>query len=394
MKAILEMHVLQNFAPSNLNRDDTGSPKDAIFGGFRRARVSSQCLKRSMRTYVRDHQLLPPGHMAERTKRLLEAISTRLQDHGHSAEESTSVARLALGGLKLVSAEDKTQYLVFLGESEMDAIAETIHQNWSTLSEAVRAQAAASDKKGKSAKDAKKDASAAVPEEVRKALSRAIRDRGQGGDAVDLAFFGRMLADRPEKNQDAACQVAHALSTHRVDREYDFYTAVDDRKPDDTAGADMLGTVEFNSACFYRYLSIDLNLLRENLQNDDELLAQGLKAFLHAAVLAVPTGKQNSFAAHNPPSFIGFVVRRDQAPRNLANAFVKPAGASERLSLVEHSVKKLASEWQRLDGFLGAASEVVYWNGCDEAFPIGQALTSCDELVTAATERALTALKN
>ena len=95
------------------------------------------------------------------------------------------------------------------------------------------------------------------------------------GKAIDLALFGRMLADLPEKNTDAACQVAHAISTHAVEREFDFYTAIDDLKPDDTSGADMMGTVEFNSACLYRYAVINWDKLVENLQEDGILAKKG-----------------------------------------------------------------------------------------------------------------------
>jgi CRISPR system Cascade subunit CasC len=130
-----------------------------------------------------------------------------------------------------------------------------------------------------------------------------------------------MLAVMPEKNQDAACQVAHAISTHAVEREFDFYTAVDDLKPEDTAGADMMGTVEFNSACFYRYAVVDWAKLVDNLQKDTDLAAKGLRAFLEGFVVAEPTGKQNTFAAHNQPEFVSISVRRNTAPRNLANAF-------------------------------------------------------------------------
>ena len=123
-------------------------------------------------------------------------------------------------------------------------------------------------------------------------------------------------------------------STHAVEREFDFYTAVDDLKPEDTAGADMMGTVEFNSACFYRYAMVDWNKLGENLQNDAELPAKGLRAFIEGFVVAEPTGKQNTFAAHNPPEFALVTVRRNTAPRNLANAFETAVRARDNLTRV------------------------------------------------------------
>src|SRR5262249_35286049 len=118
----IEIHVLQNFAPSNLNRDDTGSPKDAEFGGYRRARISSQCQKRAVRNYFRDHHLIPPANLATRTKRLLEHVRTRLAKPDRSAEEISRAVTTALaaGGLKL-DEKNLTQYLVFLGEGEMSS---------------------------------------------------------------------------------------------------------------------------------------------------------------------------------------------------------------------------------------------------------------------------------
>jgi len=163
-------------------------------------------------------------------------------------------------------------------------------------------------------------------------LGKSLLTVFDGGRAVDLALFGRMLANMPEKNQNAACQVAHAISTHTVEREFDFYTAVDDLKPEDTAGADMMGTVEFNSACFYRYAVVDWAKLGENLQDDQELAAKGLRSFLEGFVIAEPTGKQNTFAAHNAPEFVLVTVRRNTAPRNLANAFETAVRARDGLT--------------------------------------------------------------
>jgi len=186
-----------------------------------------------------------------------------------------------------------------------------------------------------------------------------------GGKAVDLALFGRMLANMPEKNQNAACQVAHALSTHAVEREFDFYTAVDDLKPEDTAGADMMGTVEFNSACFYRYAVVDWEKLGQNLQGDTELATKGLRAFLEGFVVAEPTGKQNTFAAHNPPEFLLVTVRRNTAPRNLANAFETAIRARD--SLTRSSANALLGKARGLQAAYGgeAAAFVLDLTGAE-----------------------------
>lgn len=327
MKTIVEIHVLQNFAPSNLNRDDTGAPKDALFGGTRRARISSQCSKRAVRQFFGEQVvrgILSADELAQRSKRVLDALTTILKEKGRDPIAAEEKARLALGAVKLaVKDGGKTEYLLFLGQREISGIADVIHEMWDALSVAE-----AQPSEGKKAGKAKKQAAEGIDPEIRKALEKIFN----GGKALDVALFGRMLADMPEKNQHAACQVAHALSTHAVEREFDFYTAVDDLKPEDTAGADMMGTVEFNSACFYRYAVVDWAKLGENLQQDSELAAKGLRAFLEGFVVAEPTGKQNTFAAHNPPEFVLATVRRNTAPRNLANAFETAIRARDNLT--------------------------------------------------------------
>jgi CRISPR system Cascade subunit CasC len=166
--------------------------------------------------------------------------------------------------------------------------------------------------------------------------------------APDIALFGRMLAEKPELGLEAACQVAHAISTHRVTMEMDFYTAVDDLNPEDTAGAGMMGFTGFDSACFYRYARIDWDQLLENLNGDASLARRSVEGFLRAAVAAVPSGKQNSFAANNPPNFLLAVVRRDGMGWSLANAFERPVHSRSDGGLVAPSVAALDAYWDRL----------------------------------------------
>jgi len=148
---------------------------------------------------------------------------------------------------------------------------------------------------------------------------------------------------------EASCQVAHAISTHRVTMDFDFYTAVDDLKPDDTSGADMMGTIPFNSACFYRYAVIDLDDLQRNLgAEDDQLARRTADAFLRGFVGAVPSGKQNSMAAHTRPSHILAVVRQKGEPWMLSNAFVKPVRPKEGREdgdLVSSSIQALEAHY-------------------------------------------------
>jgi CRISPR system Cascade subunit CasC len=365
MKTIIEIHALQNFAPSNLNRDDTGAPKDAIFGGSRRARVSSQCSKRAVREYFKEHN---KEWVANRTKRIVDDLkkrmSPKLKNHTGFSEEDLAkaieVAVCNLGSDKKVKVdkERKTDVLLFLSPREIDALESVITESSADL--------------------LKKKPS----DEVVKKLNDAIDGENKSRLSVDVALFGRMLAVMPEKNQNAACQVAHAISTHAVEREFDFYTAVDDLKPEDTAGADMMGTVEFNSACFYRYAVVDWDKLVKNLQGDTELAARGLRAFLEGFVVAEPTGKQNTFAAHNPPEFVAVSVRRSTAPRNLANAFETAIRVKKDESLTRRSAEELAKKAKALQDAFGGEEKTFVLNLAEaELNGFGISATSLKELL-------------
>lgn len=338
----LEIHALQNFAPSNLNRDDTNSPKHCEFGGVRRARVSSQSWKRAMRETFAKQDLLPPGDRAVRTKRLLSTLTDRLVRAGRPSAEAEHAARAAVIGLGLGFEQknpEKTQYLVFLGEGEIDGLVSACEDHWDAL------LAVQPDKKG-----------AKVPPEVQQALGATLN----GGRAADVALFGRMLADAPERNIDAAAQVAHAVSTHRVGTEFDFYTAVDDLLPTDTTGADMMGTIEFNSACYYRYANLDTNQLLANLHGDRDLAQATLAAFVRAFVTSIPGGKQNTFAAHSRPTLI-MVEYRESTPQSLADAFAQPVSASADGGLLRGSVRALDERYRLLEEMYGADGVRGMW---------------------------------
>ncbi len=333
----IELHLIQNFAPSNLNRDDTGSPKTCEFGGYRRARISSQCIKRAIRTEFQTGDVLPEQNLATRTKRISGEVADRLAKLGRDHEQALKITETALAGIKITVVDGRSQYLLYLGEDEISNIVGICEEHWDALT------AAAGD--GESGKKASK---AAVPADVQKSLAAAL----DGEKASDLALFGRMLADIPEKNVDAASQVAHAISTHQAAIEFDFYTAVDDLRPEDTSGADMLGTIEFNSACFYRYANINVPQLRENLGGDDDLAVATARAFLSASFEAVPTGKQNSFAAQSRPDFALAVVR-DRGLYSMANAFVNPVRPSNGNDLIHNSVASLDRHWASVTGMYG-----------------------------------------
>src|SRR5262245_53560565 len=378
----IELHLLQNFAPSCLNRDDTNTPKDCEFGGHRRARISSQCIKRAVRRHFRTQNLLPAEHLAERSKRLVGEVVQLLAAKGRPAEKAMPLVEMALASVNLKTVEKhETQYLLFLGSQEIAALADVVDSSWDALAQALtptpEALAPEAEKKGKkkSKKQEKSEAREAVPAEVAKKVKALFN----GGKAADVALFGRMLADQADLNRDAACQVAHALSTNKVSMEMDFYTAVDDlkaRSDEADAGAGVLGTVEFNSACFYRYANIDFDGLTKNLQGDCELARKTVEAFLKASIQAIPSGKQNTFADHNPPSLV-FDVVREHGPISLANAFEQPSRPDRDGSLVQNSVTALDSHWGRLvrmfgqDGLKVAAVCVD-----DESIPL-KALADC-----------------
>jgi CRISPR system Cascade subunit CasC len=316
----VEVHAIQSFAPANLNRDDTNNPKDAEFGGVRRARISSQCIKRAIRNNPVFAETTGVD-VGTRTKWLVDLLRKGLVAAGKPAEEATEIltAFVPEFASKLDRNSEKTAVLLYLSQAEVDGVVQALLDNWEDLPEGVK----------KLTKDLVK------------------RYKGQTS-APDIALFGRMLAEKPELGLDAACQVAHALSTHRVTMEMDFYTAVDDLNPEDTAGAGMMGFTGFDSACFYRYARIDWKQLRDNLNGDTALARRTVEGFLRALVAAVPSGKQNSFAANNPPSFLLAVVRHDGMGWSLANAFEKPVYPRGDSGLVKPSVQALDNYWGQL----------------------------------------------
>lgn len=326
-----EIHILQSFAPSNLNRDDTGNPKDTEFGGARRARISSQCIKRSIRLHpaFAEATAVKP---AVRTRWITRLVAPRLIKAGKPEDQANAIAT-AFATQYCKMDKEHTSVLLYLSTGEISAAVQLMLSQWDAINADL------------------KDGKSATLDTLAKDLFKKIKDRTS---APDIALFGRMLAEKPELNLDAACQVAHAISTHRVNMEMDFYTAVDDLTRSDEAGAGMMGVIPFNSACFYRYARLDWDLLLKNLGGDVNLAAQSVAGFLRAAVLAVPTGKQTSFAAQNPPDFVLGVVRQDGQSWSLANAFEVPVRAAREGGLMAASISALDSYWARLQGVYGS----------------------------------------
>lgn len=355
---IIELHLLQSFPVSNLNRDDTGQPKTATFGGVTRGRVSSQSLKRAARLLFNEYGL-SPEETGVRTKRLLDnAADILITKHGRTADITTAVVTAGLESLGFgVDANTRlTQYLLFVGRQASELLADFCQREWIRLEATATAKATAkgrgkekaADGEDEDVEEAKSTGKAKKIKPTKEDLieARRILDASK---VADVALFGRMIADNKDFSVDAACQVAHALSTHAVVNEFDYYTAVDDLKPQDQSGADMIGTVDFNSACYYRYANLDLDQLAHNLGNDTELVARTAQSWLRSFIHAVPSGKQNSMAALTLPDTLVSVVRQRGA-WNLANAFLRPVSGTDLMGL---STQRLIEHLGQLRQFYG-----------------------------------------
>ena len=316
MSTYVDIHVIQSLPPSCVNRDDSGSPKSAVYGGVRRLRVSSQSWKRAARLYF--NNLLDASDVGVRTKRVAELLAARITEDAPDLAESASnlvgevfkVAKIKLSAPRKKDGPLESGYLLFLSTSQIARLAEL-------------AIAAA---RGGEALDAK-----------------AVKKIFKEAHAVDIALFGRMVADNTDLNVDAACQVAHAISTHAAENEYDFFTAVDDEKSrseEEDAGAGMMGTVEFSSATMYRYATVNIDMLRHNL-GDGEAALRALEVFIRGFCLSMPTGKQNTFANRTVPEAVVVAVREDQ-PVSLVGAFEEAVPADAARGYVARSVEALA----------------------------------------------------
>lgn len=325
MTRFVQLHLLTAYPPANPNRDDLGRPKTAVFGGVTRLRLSSQALKRAIRTSDGFKSALD-GHLGERTQRIGEVVETHLRQRGVSAEDATRIAiTVARGFGKNETDKTKpptyTKQLAFISSEERAAalnVAERLVSGEKLLVEREvqdgESTEAESPKTGRKAKEVR------LPSGL---LLRTV------DSAVDIAMFGRMLADDPNFNREAAVQVAHAITTHKCVVEDDYYTAVDDLKTTaEDAGAGFIGEAGFGAGVFYLYACIDRSLLVRNLGGDANLAARGIDAFVRAATTSGPRGKQASFASRALASY-GLVEKGEATPRTLAAAFLRPVGTDE-----------------------------------------------------------------
>ena len=356
-RTILDLHVLQTVPPSNLNRDDTGAPKTAVYGGVRRARVSSQAWKRAARMAF--NHLLSPEDLGVRTKRVAETLAERIRRLDDSIEEkeawtlaaetiqTATGSKIEVPKRKADAAKKKGEdapapesaYLMFLSTRQLDGLAEL----------AVEGRA---------------DIKAFLKDKDIKKQAKEIADTRH---SIDIALFGRMVADGADINVDAAAQVAHAISVHAVENEFDYYTAVDDRNPADETGAGMIGTVEFNSATLYRYAALDVDLLRRNLgeglREDEpvtEPLRRAVESFVRGFVESMPTGKVNTFGNHTLPEAV-IVKLRSSRPVSFASAFEEPVTATRDGGYLRQASERLAAYIPDIENAYGVGDDTDTW---------------------------------
>lgn len=320
---LIELHLLQSFPFTCLNRDDVGAPKTAYFGGVQRARVSSQSWKRAIRE--RAFELAPEYFAGKRGHFHSEALRDKLIEQGVETDKAQNWAVDALTELgKKGKKEGQTAVALYLSPLEIEAIAKKL------------VESAAESKKG---------------EIDKKVVAKAIKD-AKRRDFADVAIFGRMVADDHTLMLEGAGMFAHALSTHEAANEIDFFSAVDDTKPTDDAGAGHIGVLEANSACYYRYIGLNVDLLFDvkdghlrKVEREDKEAA--LKAFLRAVLEAVPKARKNSMFGYSLPEYaLGLV--RDGQPLSLVNAFETPVTAGKDGGYLEKSVAKLEAHREKL----------------------------------------------
>ena len=309
-RLFLDVHAIQTVPPSNINRDDTGSPKTAQYGGGRRARVSSQAWKRAMREYFYKYSEI--RNVGIRSLEIVRYVAKHIAqiEPTKSEEEAIKLAEEVINAAGVKTSDNRVKALFFLGEYQAKGLAEA----------ALR---------GNTDKNT---------------LQKILRDK----PSIDIALFGRMVADDPSLNEDASSQVAHAISTHAVQTEFDFFTAVDDLAPKDNAGAGMLGTIEFNASTLYRYANVAVHDFAEKLK-DKKATIEALQLFVEAFSNSLPTGKVNTFANQTLPQAIIVSLRTDR-PVNLVSAFEQPIKSSD--GYVYQSIEQLCREQKKVQKFI------------------------------------------
>lgn len=320
---LIELHILQSFPVSCLNRDDVGAPKTATFGGTTRARISSQCLKRAIREQAQD---MSPGLFAgHRSRLIIGPLAERLSSREVAEAKADEVAKQVGDYLATLdkAAEKKgtlkVKTLIFLSPAELDALADALAK---TLKKKPKTK------------------------ELEKLVAKACKSAALK-DAADIAIFGRMVASDHSLTLEGAGLFSHALSTHKAENNIDFFSAVDDLQPTEEAGAGMTGTLEFTSATYYRYVGLNLDLLKQHLAalSLDERKSV-VQTFVRASILAVPGARKNSMNAHTLPCYVLGLVKDKGQPLQLVNAFEKPIFSKS--GFVDASIAALKEHHEQL----------------------------------------------
>lgn len=328
---LLEIHMLKNYPPVNLNRDDGGAPKSCFFGGVQRGRISSQCLKRSWRTSDVFKSL---GSYGIRTRHMPELVTEKLSQWDVD-EACIQEAKIKLTGIAnkegKTSADGITGQIIFYSTDEIERVAQRIK-------EMIEEDGSVKEFKKRKPKE----------------MDALLKDAKVNPVTADIALFGRMVTSDYFADVDASMQVAHAISTHAVNRESDYFTAVDDLlQAKDENGAGMIGDIDYNSCCYYEYASLDTDALRMNLknvENSEELMKNLLPILLRAMAMSNPSGKQNTFAGHVLPVFIMIECKKDKIPLSYVNAFETPVAAwGDQPQVVTGSICKLLSHVDCMD---------------------------------------------
>lgn len=344
MKNFVNFHILISHSPSCLNRDDMNMQKSAVFGGVRRARISSQSLKRAMRKSEYYSQNL--GEESIRTKHL-----SQLRDKLNEKLATRFSAEIIDKTIKLLIDKDVS----VAGVVEGDAVAPWAIEEFAWFCEQVKnAEAEGLDDK-------------ALLKQLKSSLE-AMRKTLLGG--LDIALSGRMATSglMSELGKvDGALAVAHALTTHTVDSDIDWFTAVDDLQEQ---GSGHLDTQEFSSGVFYRYASLNIGQLRENLGGASREKALEIAAHaLQMLATVVPSAKQQSFAAHNLADLA--LVSFSDLPVSLANAFEQPVQQKNGSGYRGPSIAALHDYWQKVHMGYGLAERCGQFSLGDSAVPEG-----------------------
>lgn len=320
----LDIHALQTVPPSNINRDDTGSPKTAQYGGVTRARVSSQCWKNAIRDYFKGR-----ANKGIRTRNWIEKLCEICKQKYPDLDETEILEKVAENFAEALIDKEKnnrSQEVKKLKDKLIKNKYDVIHFFTETQGENF------------------------VDEIMKKDVDKnKFKDILSDEPSIDIALFGRMVASNPILNEDASCQVAHAISTHAIQTEFDFFTAVDEYLKENNFGASMLGTLEYNSATLYRYANVAIHELFEQLDGQKEEVINALKLFIEAFAKSMPTGKINACANQTLPQVFMINLRKDR-PVSLVSAFENPV--KQKDGYLKQSAKRMFDELKNIEKFV------------------------------------------